>query len=295
MKNHPEDSHNLKEQTVHGNHEFPLEIYANMEYHKKDIILYNHWHEEVEILFVTGGSMELVVDNISISAPKNTVVLIPPNLLHAAYPWGKEKGTFTSIVFHPDFISSKNEDIIQTRQLNPFLENSFVSSYVIYHTDRKNEMVMGLLREVIQAYERPQPFRELLIKGLLCQALYHLLLKEEKHSLKSVSDYINEERKKKILGFLEDNYQNPLTLDDMASSVSLSREQFCRFFKKSFRSTPVQYLNNYRINRAVTLLQETGMSVTDIAVRTGFDNSNYFAVSFKKATGMTPTQFRNMT
>ena len=84
-----------------------------------------------------------------------------------------------------------------------------------------------------------------------------------------------------------------MCIRDSAGSVSLSREQFCRFFKKSFRSTPISYLNRFRINRSMALLKETSLPVIDIAIAVGFDSSNYFAISFRKATGMTPSQYRN--
>ncbi|MCA5962688.1 hypothetical protein LC724_23105 [Blautia sp. RD014234] len=106
-----------------------------------------------------------------------------------------------------------------------------MSSYVIYGTDLKCEAVQHLLGELTAAYHASHPYRELPIKGYLYQILFHLLIKEEKHNIKSTSDYINEERKKKILRYIDENYQNPLNLDSLAKSVSLSREQFCRFFK----------------------------------------------------------------
>ncbi|MCA5962689.1 cupin domain-containing protein [Blautia sp. RD014234] len=73
----PAVNDNLKEQAAHGSHEFPLQVYQDMEYCENGPILYNHWHEEAEILFVTEGMMELVVDGISIIAGKDTIVPIP--------------------------------------------------------------------------------------------------------------------------------------------------------------------------------------------------------------------------
>lgn len=102
MKNNPVNSEFFREQVTHGNMDFQLQLYKDMEYHEKGLILYNHWHEEAEILFVTEGAIELVVDGISIFAEKNTVVLIPPNLLHGAYQYQDQKCRFTSIVFHQD-------------------------------------------------------------------------------------------------------------------------------------------------------------------------------------------------
>lgn len=295
MKTNPTASENLKEPVAHGSRNFPLQLYSDAEYYDSGMILYNHWHEEAEILFVTEGMMELVVDSISILARKGTVVLIPPNLLHAAYQYQNKQCRFSSLVFHADFIASKNADTIQTRQLEPFLDNAFAASYVMHSTDRKSQIVQQLLKELTENCQNLQPYCEMLIKGLLYQILFHLLQKEEKHNVKSSSDYIHEERKKTILSFIEENYQNPLSLEELSASVSLSKEQFCRFFKKSFRSTPMQYLNGYRISRSMNLLRETSLSIIDIAIAVGFDSSNYFAISFKKMTGMTPSQFRNMT
>jgi len=113
MKINPSVNDSLKERAAHGSQEFPLQVYQDMEYCENGLILYNHWHEEAEILFVTEGMMELAVDGISILAGKDTIVLIPPNLLHVAYQYQNQKCRFSSIVFHPDFVSSKNRDIIQ--------------------------------------------------------------------------------------------------------------------------------------------------------------------------------------
>ena len=90
MKIHPAVNDNLKERAAHGSHEFPIQVYQDMEYCENGLILYNHWHEEAEILFVTDGIMELVVDGISILAGKDTVVLIPPNQRSEERRVGKE-------------------------------------------------------------------------------------------------------------------------------------------------------------------------------------------------------------
>ncbi|MFD5018307.1 AraC family transcriptional regulator [Paenibacillus sp. NPDC058367] len=295
MRGHPIISEEFKEQVQHGNEDFQLQLYREVEYYENGLIFYNHWHEEAEILYVIDGELELVVDGRSIFAKKNTVILIPPNLLHVAYQYQGEKCRFSSIVFHSDFISSKIEDRIQITQLNPFFENTFISSYVITHSDRNGEIVKQLLSEFERCYLGDQPYRELLLKGYLCQILFHLLQKEEIHNVKSATDYLNEVRKKKIITFIEDNYQNSLSLNDLANVVSLSKEQFCRFFKQSFRSTPIHYLNRHRINRAMDLLKRTHLSIIDIAMEVGFDSGNHFAIAFKKTTDMTPSQFRKMT
>lgn len=295
MNTNPISTDGIKEPVSHGTAEFPLQLYKDVIYRKAGLVFYNHWHEEAEILFVTEGELELVINDISIYAKRGTVVLIPPNLLHAAYQSTARKGSFSSIVFHPDFITSKNNDKIQKEQLTPFLDNTFVSSYIMNPTDQNSDLVQSLLQKFSELYVEQAPCKELMMKGYLYLLLFYLLQNEKKYNLKSSSAYLNEERKKHILTYIEENYQNPLTLQEMAASVNLSKEQFCRFFKQAFRSTPVSYLNQYRINRSMDLLTKSDLPVIDIAVSVGFDSSNYFSIAFRKSTGMTPSQYRKMT
>lgn len=126
------------------------------------------------------------------------MILILPNLLHGAYQSHKMKCVFTSIVFHPDFIESSTMDTIQKEYINPFMDNTFVSSYVLEMTDRNNEFVQYLLEEFTNIYAGKQRYKELLLKGYLYQILFHLLMEEEKYTRKTLTDYVNEERKKRF-------------------------------------------------------------------------------------------------
>lgn len=295
MNTNPIGMDGIKEPVRHGTSDFPLQLYKDVVYRKSGLVFYNHWHEEAEILFVTEGELELVINDISIFAKKGSVILIPPNLLHAAYQDKNQIGSFSAIVFHPDFISSRNHDKIQREQLLPFFDNNFISSYAMNLTDPDSEIVHYLIDKLCEAYEKCPLYSELKIKGYLFQLLFHLLQNERKYNMKSPSAYLNEERKQTIISYIENNYQNPVSLQDLAAAVNLSKEQFCRFFKQAFRATPVNYLNQYRINRSIDLLCKSSLPIIDIAVSVGFDSSNYFSIAFKKATGMTPSQFRKTT
>lgn len=106
-------------------------------------------------------------------------------------------------------------------------------------------------------------------------------------------DIITTLRIKKILTFLEENYHHPFSLSDWAENISLSKEQFCRIFKKHFNTTPIEYLINYRVSKAVDLLIHSNLSITDIAFETGFESSNYFTIVFKNKMNSTPREYRN--
>lgn len=72
----------------------------------------------------------------------------------------------------------------------------------------------------------------------------------------------------------------------------MNEQYFCRFFKKSLGKTPVSYINDFRIRHAATLLRTTELPVTEVCLESGFNNLGHFMKEFKKATQLTPLQFR---
>ena len=97
---------------------------------------------------------------------------------------------------------------------------------------------------------------------------------------------------KQVLEFIEKNYANPITLQELSASVSMSPKYFCRFFSEMTHQTPVDYLNRQRIEEACLQLAATDDSITEIAYRNGFNDLSYFIRTFKKYKGMTPGKYR---
>lgn len=93
-------------------------------------------------------------------------------------------------------------------------------------------------------------------------------------------------------GYMRSRYQNPLSVDEVASFLSVSTCHFIRQFKKETGMTPHSYLLSVRINSAKFYLKTTSDSVKEIGFRCGFQSENHFCISFKKATGMTPSGYR---
>ncbi len=92
---------------------------------------------------------------------------------------------------------------------------------------------------------------------------------------------------------IEQNYQKNLTVDELAAHSNMSASRFFPRFKKEVGMTPVEYINRYRVNRAILLLiSDSELSVEDISERTGFESSAYFRRVFKKITGMSPREYR---
>jgi two-component system response regulator YesN len=95
-----------------------------------------------------------------------------------------------------------------------------------------------------------------------------------------------------IAGYLENNYQNDLSLYDIASRFHVSREYVSRKFKLTFGMNLSEYVSRIRINNAKLLLLNLQLKIARIAEMVGFNNEKYFSLVFKKQEGISPNEYR---
>lgn len=94
------------------------------------------------------------------------------------------------------------------------------------------------------------------------------------------------------LGIIEQNYNTNLSLDDICSKISVSKNYFCYLFKREVGISIWNYLTDVRIAHAKNLLEETELKSYEIAFRVGYDNPSYFSRLFKKNESMSPNEYR---
>ncbi|QVY66257.1 AraC family transcriptional regulator [Polaribacter sp. Q13] len=97
-----------------------------------------------------------------------------------------------------------------------------------------------------------------------------------------------------INNYIKDNYENEPSLTDISNKLSLSKEAFCRFFKKTFDKTYSSYVSEYRIAIASKMFVETDLSVSQIAYESGFNNLSFFYRQFKKHKQLSPKIYRQL-
>jgi AraC-like DNA-binding protein len=91
---------------------------------------------------------------------------------------------------------------------------------------------------------------------------------------------------------LERNYAHPWTLDELMALCGMSRSTLMRVFRKATNQTPVDYLVRLRIQKSMELLKQTSLTITQIALDVGFNDSNYYSRQFRKAHGCSPSEYR---
>lgn len=100
---------------------------------------------------------------------------------------------------------------------------------------------------------------------------------------------------RKAIAYLHSNYMQPISLEDTARHVSMSKEYLARCFRQEMGVTLVTYLNRYRVDRAKKMLEQGESNLTEVALETGFSSSAYFSRVFRQEVGMSPTDYLKAT
>lgn len=95
-----------------------------------------------------------------------------------------------------------------------------------------------------------------------------------------------------LIEFIETNLAKELTVKTMAELLGMHERTFLRWFKVHFKTTPLRFINNFRLDRAKSLLQVSKLTVNEICYEIGYLDTSSFRRNFKKATGLSPTEFR---
>lgn len=122
---------------------------------------------------------------------------------------------------------------------------------------------------------------------------YSFLMKLERFLLNIENDKKVPEPITKALLFIDNQYANPISLDDIVDASGLSKYHFTRLFNQTVHSTPIQYLTKQRINKSIELLKDKKLTIEDIALQVGFANGNYFNKVFRSSMGLSPGKYRN--
>jgi len=99
------------------------------------------------------------------------------------------------------------------------------------------------------------------------------------------------------IDYIEQNYMNDISLEDISNAIHISKSECCRCFKRAVHSSPVEYLIRFRIleaSRKILCGSLESQSMSDLAESVGFNSTSYFTKLFKKYMSYTPTEYRKI-
>ena len=147
--------------------------------------------------------------------------------------------------------------------------------------------------KIIQVYSHKYYGFELEIKALLFSFFANIFRENlviKKDSI--LSDDSKVFKIKDVIKYIENNYRNDINITTLANICHYNEYHFMRFFKKYTGKTCIQFIKNYRLEKAYNLLKNTDLPVTQISFDVGFSNVSYFIRSFKEKYKVTPKELR---
>jgi AraC-like DNA-binding protein/quercetin dioxygenase-like cupin family protein len=281
----------LKEKSVHGESSFHFHIYHHIAEAKYYVS--HHWHDEIEIIYVEKGDLELTIDNDIIIGNEGSFIFINPQSLHSISSIKNHTSVHSALVFSLSILSYEFYDICQDYYIRPLTNGNLKFPTLL---DFKNSSkIKDEILLIISSYEKRKTGWQLSIKASLLKMI-SLFVEEDK--LIGELGYTNIKKQYKIdviktlLNYVHENYQNKIYIDDLSNLVNMNSQYLARFFKSFIGQTPIEYINNYRIERACALIKNTDSRILDISLNVGFDNFSYFIKQFKKYKHCTPLQYR---
>jgi len=273
----------------HGTGGFPIGIHDTI--CEKGFSLYPHIHREFEFLVMKKGTGKMYIDGAEYVINAGDVIFINSEELHVGVKVDEEVTEFFAVVFAPEMFGNFGDDVIMNKYVWPVMNRKVKLPRVYRGNIIWQENVQALLESIHETHDFEGDGFELKIKSLLMQIWQICFAQREQEHDDYNSDRTVEDMKKVFL-YIREEYASPLSLEDMASKVNMSREYFCRRFSELMHMTPFEYLLQIRIENSCSLLQETDMTIGEIATECGFNSFSYFAKIFKRFTGYTPREYR---
>lgn len=249
-----------------------------------------HWHSTVEIIMPLENSYTVTMNKTTYHLRENDIILIPPGELHELTP--PETGFRLVLLFD---LSSLNKFKGFTRLFSLFSLSSLITPETmpeIYEKERE------ILLQVAEEYANDGDLSEPAILALLIQ-FFVLLVRNSTETVPTAlpSTQPNKHREyvekfSIVFDYIEHHYTEDITLESTADQIGFSKFHFSRLFRQFTDTSFYDYLCARRIKAAETLLLDPNLSVTEIALQSGFASISTFNRVFKKFKQCTPTEFK---
>ena len=261
---------------LQNTHEFYFDIDTDiMRPNKKT--MRKHCHNHFEIYFITKGNCCYFIENKVYHLIPGDIILIPEGIMHNT--------EYQNTIYTRKLISCSEYFIPEC------IKSLLPSLLYLYRNPEIIESVEQIFSKVEEEYANKDSLSEDIFK-CYTQMLFFLLVRHH-------NQYIPQQEEKHYIDdaihYLQNNYTQQISLQDVSGRYFVSPEHFSRVFKQKTGFNVSEYLNILRLQKAENLLKQlTAAPITEIAEDCGFNDSNYFCVKFKKLYGMPPKKFQTL-
>ena len=254
---------------------------------KLNEVFYWHFHPEIELVYVEADKgIRHIGEHIS-TYEGCDLALIGSYIPHLNFDYGVKATVETVVIQFPEtYFEGGLVRIPELKKVVDLMERAKTGLAFTGETKR----IAGVRLKKLEHLDRFHQFMELM-------SIFHFLAESDEYvdldvrPISSQTILKQQERMHRIHQFVEANFQKTIDTQQIANEVNLSLSAFCRYFKKTTKLTYTDFVNQYRVQYAKTLLIQD-KNVTETCFESGFESLSYFNRIFKKWTGESPSSFR---
>lgn len=254
-----------------------------------DLIFYDklHQHEEIQLSYIVAGEGTLIVGDTINYYSKGDILVIGSNLPHVFKSDFKvPQSRMLTLFFTKSSFGTEFFELQELAELQQFFNRSMHGFKVISKQKKMTALFFKL--------ETASKLSQFLI-------LFKLLKIASVANYKSLSSFIYDKkysdiegtRMRNVFEYTMTNFDQEVTLNAVSEVANMTRNAFCKYFKKRTNKTYIQFLNELRLEHACKLLQQDNeQSIAEVAEASGYSNISNFNRQFKASLGITPLDYR---
>ena len=244
-----------------------------------------HFHSAVEVVLTVQGKVRYEISNRVYEVRENEVLIVPPGLEHGLSMDGDSKRYL--ILFEPDALYTMGDIKL--------LSSGFNQVFHLGDGSPTHTRVRELILQAVQVYQEEEMMWNTVCYSLMMQvyaALGQRFLTGMQVLPRRERTRENSQIITSIMTYINNHYRDELTLDQAADVAGFSRYYFSRFFKTQTGYTFKEYLCQKRLQVAMDLLIHSNVSMSEVALQSGFGSIATFNRVFREHKSCTPTQYR---
>ena len=248
-----------------------------------------HFHPEYEIVYLPDGKGRRFIEGKVSHFDNGDLVLLGPNIPHNTFYFGFESKDYEEYViqFKGDKILELAKNYREFGRITNLLMEARTGLCIAKSTKHN-------IGSLIRGMTALKPFERLLELFKVLGAIENSKHKRNLNVGEFVSiPPVDSERIRQVFRIIQNDYQDTLYTKKVADQLSMTESSFCRFFLKSTGKTFKSALNDFRVQRAASLLVNSNLKVNVIAVQCGFNSVPLFYRFFRNFSGTTPADYRN--
>ena len=248
-----------------------------------------HYQDSVELIYVKKGNIHCHVNNSDFPLGKGDICFINEEMLHRVYCDPHQDADLEVLSTCPSVFTASQS--IYEQYIRPVIQDP---DFTHIRSDRNTaaaKSVSHLLEEIDALITGKPEGYELDVLGLVCMIFRRLYLIHENQTDPEPMDR-DAMIQRKMTSYIYAHYSEKISLNDIAASAGISRSKAAQLFQKYADTTPVSFLNQFRLETGANMLKTTSLPIGEIAYQCGFNEQSYFNRQFVKTYGMTPVAYR---